>query len=49
MQTITKDGKIICRTTVDYPLEAVREMKKAGYKIKSEDKNNEKENDTRRD
>ena len=37
MQTITKDGKIICRTTVDYPPETVREMKKAGYKVRNED------------
>ena len=34
MQTITKDGKIICQTKTDYPPETVKELKKAGYKVR---------------
>ena len=36
-QTISKDGVIVCVTTVPYPANIVKEMKKAGYKIKTED------------
>ena len=35
-QTITKDGKVLCTTTVPYPKETIKEMKKAGYKVKEE-------------
>ena len=31
---VTKDNKIYCQTTVSYPPEIVKQMKKAGYKIK---------------
>ena len=34
MQTITKDGKSMCVTSVPYPPEIVKAMKKAGYKVK---------------
>ena len=33
-QTITKDKKVVCTTTVPYPPAVIREMKKAGYKVK---------------
>lgn len=33
-QTITKDGKVHCVTSVPYPAEVVKQMKKAGYKVK---------------
>lgn len=33
-QIITKDGKVYCETTVPYPPEAVKQMKRAGYKVK---------------
>ena len=36
-QTITKDGKVLCTTTVPYSKETVKEMKRAGYKVKEED------------
>lgn len=35
-QIITKDGKVLCTTTAPYPKEIVKEMKKAGYKVKEE-------------
>lgn len=31
---ITKDGKVFCVTSVPYPAEVVKQMKKAGYKVK---------------
>ena len=33
-QTIKKDGKVVCVTSVPYPEEVVKGMKKAGYKVK---------------
>ena len=36
-QTISKDGVIVCVTTVPYPAAIIKDMKKAGYKIKVED------------
>ena len=33
-QIITKDKKVYCVTTVPYPPAVIREMKKAGYKVK---------------
>lgn len=33
-QIITKDKKVVCETTVPYPPAIIREMKKAGYKVK---------------
>ena len=37
-QIISKDGKVHCVTTVPYPAEVVKGMKKAGYKVKEVDK-----------
>lgn len=36
-QTISKDGVIVCVTTVPYPASIIKDMKKAGYKVKVED------------
>ena len=36
-QTIYKDGVIVCVTTVPYSAATIKDMKKAGYKIKVED------------
>ena len=36
-QIISKDGVIVCVTTVPYPAKIIKDMKKAGYKIKVED------------
>lgn len=33
-QTIKKDGKVMCVTSVPYPAEVVKQMKKAGYRVK---------------
>lgn len=33
-QVISKDGRIVCVTSVPYPKEVVRQMKKDGYKVK---------------
>lgn len=33
-QIITKDKKVVCTTTVPYPPATIRELKKAGYKVK---------------
>lgn len=33
-QIISKDGKVYCTTTVPYPPEVIKQMKKAGYKVK---------------
>ena len=33
-QIISKDGKVLCETSVPYPANVIKEMKKAGYKIK---------------
>ena len=35
-QTISKDKKVMCVTTVPYPPEIIKSMKKAGYKVKEE-------------
>ncbi len=35
-QTISKDGKVYCVTTCPYPPETVKQIKKAGYKVKEE-------------
>ena len=32
-QIISKDGVVLCETTVPYPIAVVKEMKKAGYKV----------------
>lgn len=32
-QIISKDGVVLCETTVPYPAAMVKEMKKAGYKV----------------
>ena len=34
MQIITKDKRVVCKTTVPYPPDILRAMKKAGYKVK---------------
>lgn len=36
-QTISKDGVIVCVTTVPYPAAIIKDMKKYGYKVKVED------------
>lgn len=33
-QIIKKDGKVYCVTAVPYPAEVIKQMKKAGYKVK---------------
>lgn len=33
-QIITKDGVVVCATTIPYPANTIKEMKKAGYKVK---------------
>lgn len=33
-QIISKDGKVVCTTTIPYPAKVIKEMKKAGYKVK---------------
>lgn len=33
-QIVTKDGATVCVTTVPYPADTVKAMKKAGYKVK---------------
>ena len=46
IQIITKDNKVVCKTTVPYPPQTIRDLKKAGYKVKEittperEDSNN---------
>ena len=37
IQTITKDGKVMCVTTVPYHPDTVKSMKKAGYKVMETD------------
>ena len=36
-QVISKDGKVFCETTTPYPNAVIKEMKKAGYKVKEEE------------
>lgn len=33
-QIISKDGKVYCVTSIPYPPEIIKEMKKGGYKVK---------------
>jgi len=33
-QVITKGGKVICTTSTPYPPEIIKQMKKAGYRVK---------------
>ena len=33
-QIISKDGKVVCVTSTPYPPEIIKDMKKAGYKVK---------------
>lgn len=40
-QIISKDGKIKCVTEVPYPKAIIKDMKKAGYKIKEIEKQGE--------
>lgn len=32
-QIIMRDGKVLCVTTVPYPKDIVKQMKKSGYKV----------------
>ena len=41
MQIISKDKVIKCVTTVNYPAEIVKIIKKSGYKVKEINKNGE--------
>lgn len=34
-QIISKDGVIYCETSVPYPPHIIKDMKKAGYKVKT--------------
>lgn len=36
-QTISKDGVVVCVTSVPYSAAIIKDMKKAGYKVKVED------------
>ena len=36
-QTISKDGKPMCVTTVPYPPEVIKSMKKAGYRVREKE------------
>lgn len=36
-QTISKNGKVLCVTTVPYSKEIVKQMKAAGYKVKEKE------------
>lgn len=36
-QIISKDGVIVCVTSVPYSAAIIRDMKKVGYKVKKED------------
>lgn len=36
-QTISKDGVVVCVTTVPYSAAIIKDMKQAGYKIKTEE------------
>lgn len=37
MQTISKGGIVYCVTSVPYPEEIVKSMKKAGYRVKNKE------------
>ena len=36
-QIISKEGVIYCVTTIPYPPNIIKDMKKAGYKVKTEE------------
>ena len=36
-QTISKDGVILCVTSIPYSATTIKAMKKAGYKVKTEE------------
>ena len=36
-QIISKDGVIVCVTSIPYSAATIKEMKKAGYKVKTEE------------
>lgn len=38
-QVISRDGVVICVTSVPYPAFIIKDMKNAGYKIKTETTN----------
>ena len=38
IQIISKDGKVLCVTTVPYSKEIVKQMKQAGYKVIEKEK-----------
>lgn len=46
-QIISKDGKVLCTTTVPYPKETIKSMKKLGYKVKEVENNEESNCSTR--
>lgn len=36
-QVISKNGKVMCVATTPYPKAVIKELKKAGYKVKEEE------------
>lgn len=36
-QIVSRDGKVLCTTTVAYTKEIIKQMKQAGYKVKEEE------------
>lgn len=36
-QTISKDGVVVCVTSIPYSAAIIKDMKKAGYKVKTEE------------
>lgn len=36
-QVITKNGVVVCVTSVPYPAFIIKDMKQAGYKVKTEE------------
>lgn len=44
-QIISKDGRVICVTTVPYPAWIIKDMKRAGYKIQEVDDEKGESND----
>lgn len=40
MQIISKDKKVVCVTTINYPPAIVKAMKQAGYKVKEQNNEN---------
>ena len=38
MQIISKQGRVYCVTTAHYPPEVVKNMKKAGYSVRTKEK-----------